>query len=200
MMIGVIYKYTSKDGKVYIGQTKNPVRRKCQHKNSKDSSYFHKAIQKYGFDYFTYEELFRAEFKDTSTLKSVLDKQEDYYINLYNSTDRNFGYNLRNGGTNGYSHSEETRRKISEGNKGKTLPEEQRKKISESLKGRKRPDLSQANSKTVYQYDKNYNLIQIWNSTKEAGENGYTQANISACCLGKRQTHKGFIWSYKLLN
>lgn len=51
-------------------------------------------------------------------------------------------------------------------------------------------------SKTVYQYDKDYNLIKIWYSAAEAGRNGFSSGHISACCLGKRKFHKGFIWSH----
>ena len=51
-------------------------------------------------------------------------------------------------------------------------------------------------SKTVYQYDKDYNLIKIWYSAAEAGRNGFSSAHVSACCLGKRKFHKGFIWSH----
>ena len=51
-------------------------------------------------------------------------------------------------------------------------------------------------SKMVYQYDKDYNLIKIWYSAAEAGRNGFSSAHVSACCLGKRKFHKGFIWSH----
>ena len=54
-------------------------------------------------------------------------------------------------------------------------------------------------SKTVYQYDKDYNLINIWASTKECYINGFSSSHISACCLGKEKFHKGFIWSYEEL-
>ena len=61
-------------------------------------------------------------------------------------------FNFTNGGdgSNGFKHSLETRKKISELQKGKNhpnygkhLPQETRKKISETLKGRKRPDQSE---------------------------------------------------------
>ena len=55
-------------------------------------------------------------------------------------------------------------------------------------------------SKKVYQYDLQGNLIKIWISTNEAGRNGYEAKNISACCLGKRKKHKGYIWSYEELS
>ncbi len=55
-------------------------------------------------------------------------------------------------------------------------------------------------SKTVYQYDKEYNLVNVWDSISEAGRNGFGFKNISACCLGFQKTHKGFIWSYTELS
>ena len=54
-------------------------------------------------------------------------------------------------------------------------------------------------SKKVYQYDKDYNLINVWDSVSEVGRNGFDKANISKCCLGKQKFHKGFIWSYEEL-
>ena len=54
-------------------------------------------------------------------------------------------------------------------------------------------------SKKVYQYDLHGNLIKEWSSVAEAGRNGFDNANISKCCLGKRKFHKGFIWSYEEL-
>lgn len=51
-------------------------------------------------------------------------------------------------------------------------------------------------SKKVYQYDKNLNLIKIWNSTAECGRNGYNQGNVSSCCLGDLKHYKGYIWKY----
>ena len=51
-------------------------------------------------------------------------------------------------------------------------------------------------SKQVYQYDKNHNLIKIWQSVMECGRQGFDQGNISKCCLGKRKSHRGYIWSY----
>lgn len=52
-------------------------------------------------------------------------------------------------------------------------------------------------SKKVFQYTKNNELVNTYQSTKQAAiETGYAQSNISACCLGKRKTCKGYIWSY----
>ena len=54
----------------------------------------------------------------------------------------------------------------------------------------------QDQSKQVYQYDKDGNLIKIWESANECKRNGFKQSAVSACCLGKRKSHKGYIWSY----
>jgi len=34
-------------------------------------------------------------------------------------------------------------------------------------------------------------------SMAEAGRQGFNQSTISACCLGKQNTHKGFTWNFK---
>lgn len=53
-------------------------------------------------------------------------------------------------------------------------------------------------SKKVLQYDKNMNLIKIWNSSKEASEKtGYNAPSLRACLSGRTQTSKGYIWKYK---
>lgn len=57
-----------------------------------------------------------------------------------------------------------------------------------------------ARCKKVYQYDKNLNLIKEWNSTKQCKEGKFNQSCISECCLGKRKTHKGYIWSYERID
>lgn len=52
-------------------------------------------------------------------------------------------------------------------------------------------------SKQVYQYDKNMNLIKIWESTQECARNGFSGSHISECCYGLRKHSNGFIWSYE---
>lgn len=55
-------------------------------------------------------------------------------------------------------------------------------------------------SKKVYQYDLNLNFLKEWPSTKECDKYGFCSKHISACCIGKRKTHKGSIWSYTKLD
>lgn len=52
-------------------------------------------------------------------------------------------------------------------------------------------------SKQVAQIDKNTGeIIKIWESTMECERNGFNSGNISKCCNGKRNSHKGYIWKY----
>ena len=51
--------------------------------------------------------------------------------------------------------------------------------------------------KKVYQYDKNYNLINIFKSATEAAQKTNTPiSKISAVCNNHRKTANGYIWSY----
>lgn len=95
--------------------------------------------------------------------------------------------------------SEETKKKISESNKGKYHTEETKKKMSEHKKGNKHK-LGKYNnpkmSKQVAQYTLDGELVKIWESARECERNGFNQGSVSACCRGERNTHKGYIWKY----
>lgn len=128
-----LYKITNKiNGKCYIGQAKDYKSRMSAHKTKKCSTAISYAIQKYGWDNFDKEIL--GIYED-----SVIDIMEVDTIIFYNSIAPN-GYNLDSGGcackslhettkqkiresvkrTN-YQHTEDARKRISEGNKGKQL-------------------------------------------------------------------------------
>jgi group I intron endonuclease len=139
--------------KVYVGQTSQNVKRRWKNgSNYKDCSYFYNAIQKYGWDNFEHIILKENLSHDEANY------WEAYYINLYNSNNREFGYNLESGGCKnqrvseytkakirkamlgennpfyGKCHSEKSKAKMSEAHKN--ISEETRRKISESLKNR----------------------------------------------------------------
>ena len=69
--------------------------------------------------------------------------------------------------------------------RGKKHSEERKEKIGAAL------------SKAIQTLDKDGNVVMEFPSTMEAGRQGFDQSAVSACCLGKRKTHKGFIWCYK---
>ena len=50
-------------------------------------------------------------------------------------------------------------------------------------------------SKQVCAY-KNGELVFTFPSTNEAKRQGFNQGAVSACCIGKRKSHKGYEWRY----
>jgi hypothetical protein len=52
-------------------------------------------------------------------------------------------------------------------------------------------------AKKTYQYDKDNNLIKVWNYRNEAAlALNINPSNISACCYGKRKYAGGYKWNY----
>lgn len=109
--MGCIYCSTNKvNGKIYIGKTINALEyRKAQHKRNRNKTYFCKAIKKYGFENFVFESIFESD--DEEELLYI----EKVYIALFDSSNKNIGYNLTVGGNgvSGLKHSEESRHKMS---------------------------------------------------------------------------------------
>ena len=74
---------------------------------------------------------------------------------------------------------------------GKHHTEETRKKISENKKGKNK------NSKKIIQYDKQMNIIKIWDYIRQASESlNIDESAISKCCRGKLKSTGGYIWKY----
>ena len=140
-----IYKIVNKfDGKLYIGSSVDVERRFKTHKDELNSGkhnnkHLQNAWNKYGaenFDFLIIEELFTAD--------DLRDK-ETYYIQKYNCTNHDIGYNMLNNSNIGLgvSVSEEVKRKISEackgcknGNYGKRRTEEQKKYMRDKRWGK----------------------------------------------------------------
>lgn len=95
-MEGIIYKYTDKDGKVYIGQTINEEERILAHysaaKNLSDKSRFHTALREKNFE-FDYSVIVRIQSDNKQDLKDSLDMLECYYIYRYRANNPFYGYN-----------------------------------------------------------------------------------------------------------
>lgn len=109
-----VYKHTSPSGKVYIGITsKKPPRRWSNGRGYINNDYFTKAIQKYGWSSFTHEILFENLSKEEAESKEI------ELIAFYKSDIRKYGYNIQHGGNSIGKHSEETKIKIGNANKGR---------------------------------------------------------------------------------
>ncbi len=103
MRSGVIYLYTFPNGKVYVGQTRrDPKVRHREHLDPKigpTNSAFWKAYQEQGEP--KYEILETHQFENVEELIDVLNERETYYINFYQSTNTEHGYNVKPSGTVG---------------------------------------------------------------------------------------------------
>lgn len=136
--MGYIYLRTNKiNGKKYVGQVTTKRFKARQNKwNNLNQPYagnvINNARKKYGIDAFDFEIL--KECKDEE-----LDYWEKYYIKELNTKVPN-GYNMTDGGeaswVKGKHLSEEWKRKIGEGNKGKKRSTEAKRKWSEAHKGK----------------------------------------------------------------
>lgn len=116
MFKGIIYKYTSPSGKVYIGQTtKEKNRRKDFLNTSKEYSgpKINRARNKYGIENFEYEVIFRVESFIEDEVKSILNEKEIQYIKLFDSFENGYNSDL-GGGSATYKRTEESCKKLSE--------------------------------------------------------------------------------------
>lgn len=124
---GVIYLLEFPNGKVYIGQTIQCLKRRInQHRyESNKCSKVHNAVNKY--------KEFKVSLLEENLTIGQLNSFEAYYIKLFNSNAED-GYNLESGGKN-KKHSEESKKKMSKAKKGQTFSDAHKDKISESNKG-----------------------------------------------------------------
>lgn len=126
-----VYKLTAPSGKVYIGITMQPLKKRFNNGHGyKKCHAIYAAIKKYGWKNFTHEILFDNLTKETAELKEI------ELISFYKSNQKQYGYNIENGGNVTGTHSEETKRKISEGNKGKIVSAETREKLKKANMGK----------------------------------------------------------------
>lgn len=148
----MIYQITNLiNEKVYIGQTSNDLKRRiCSYlstvRNPRPSKLrIIQAFKKHGFENFKFEVI------DHATNPTDLDAKEIYWIQIYNSTEYENGYNMAVGGKNiwlnpgirekiiakrkGRKHTQETKNKIAASLKGHSFSEETLRKMSEKKKG-----------------------------------------------------------------
>ena len=215
--IYTIYKHTNKiNGKVYIGQTNQEPSRRWKNGNGyRNQDYFWNAIQKYSWGGFEHEILFSNLTHDEADMK------EKELISFYKSNDRQYGYNIANGGNSigkhseetkikikkastGRKHTEETKEKMSKAKKGKESSfkgkkhtEEAKRKSSESHKGRKNSYLVERNkvfnarATSIVQLDSDGKLINEFKSIRDAS----SKTNINRLCIANvckgKQNHAG---------
>jgi len=119
---------------------------------------------------------------------------------------KNKGYILTNiiecgvkAGTTGMKHSEESKRKISEGLKGHISPNKGKKQSKETC-DKKSKSMMGVMNKSILQYDLQDNFIKEWSSISEAYlslNKKITNGCINLACKGKIKTAFGYKWKYK---
>lgn len=130
-VIGIYGLRNKTTGKWYIGQSWDIHNRwKAYRKmRCKPQRKLYAAILKYGIDDFEMSIL-----RQTCPSQIVLDRVETELIKQYDSIEN--GYNIKLGGHRG-RHSEETKKRIGEGNIGKVMSEESKEKCRQSRLGQK---------------------------------------------------------------
>lgn len=203
------------NGKKYIGQSVNILNRWRQHKNELNNNihfndYLQKSWNKYGEDNFSFYVL---EFCDIINL----DNLEVYYIGLYETLNRDKGYNLTSGGTDNKTYSEETCAKISNSLKGHEVSFESRIKISKNhadvsgdkngMYGRRHSEeakqrVSQANKGKISARRNRCNVrcVELDRTFDDATMAGkilnLDSGAILKCCRGERKTCGNYHWEF----
>ena len=204
-MAYTVYVLRDEDGKVYVGATSQPVKRRWNHGNG----YRHHPelwlkIQVQGW------ETIHKEIAAKGLDKSSASRLEQELIERYDSTNPTKGYNRDLGGlTNEKLVSVPTRQKISSSlmgehhpRYGKHLSEEHRSKIAESNRGLKRSKntctkMGEAHEKPVAQYSMDGCLIAVFESGRKAAiATGVQASHISKVCKHQRVTAGGYKWCY----
>lgn len=201
--------------KKYIGQSNNIEYRWKQHKyelnrGCHDNDYLQKSWNKYGRDNFNF---YILELCDVS----MMDELEVYYIDLYQTLNRDNGYNLTSGGGANKKYSKEVCEKISQALMGHQVSSETRQKVSEHhadvsgtnhpMYGRKHSEeakekmrqagFGRPSSRKILNSVLCVELNIVFENATDAGKQLHLDSSaILKCCRGERKTCGGYGWSF----
>ena len=171
----IVYIHINKaNGKRYYGTTgeNNPNRRWKNGKGYNHNEDFTNDINKYGWENFEHIVIARGLTEEEAKFLEI------ELIREFDTTNREYGYNITNGGE---IPTEEHRKKISESNKGK----------NNSMYGMARENHPMATK--IYCKE----LDMYFDTVKQASEYiGRSISSISHCLRGRQKTCKGMHWLY----
>jgi len=201
-----VYKHISPSEKIYIGVTKQSLKKRWGKNGEgyKTQTYFYRAIKKYGWENFRHEILYTDLTKDEAC------EMEIKLIALYESDNKEKGYNCYPGGEigpAGRSLSKETREKMSKARKGKKFSDEHKQKIADSRKGvyvstnapwygkKHTEDYKRKMSKPIICIETG---IFYYGTRDAEKQTGIAHTGISQACKinGKQKTAGGYHWCY----
>lgn len=208
-----IYKITNLiNNKIYIGETVRDIDvRWNEHKsvslNERGHGYnyhLHNAIRKYGIENFIIEEIEQCDDEKRF-------ERETYYIQLYNSNNKENGYNyvVEGEGASPYL----TQDFLDAWNEGLRIQQIAEKLgchyatvskrllangiTEEDIKERHKDFLVERDGKPVLQYSLKGEFIKEFPSTGACGKEGFQQSAICCVCNQKQKSAYGFLWKYK---
>ncbi len=218
-----VYRHISPSGKVYIGITSRDPKLRWGHGCNYNNCIFANAIKKYGWNNIVHQIMFTGLSEDRA--KNLEISLIRHYKNL------GISYNMTDGGSGiigiphtqkwldavrkcwtGRHHTEETKRKISEANKGNQAAKGMhwskesiaKRTATRKINGQKRrmdrEELAKIKQKSakvipVKQYTLDGEFVNEYYSMSEAGRiNNISPHQISECCSGKHRQAKGYIW------
>lgn len=170
-----IYIHVNKvNNKVYVGKSGRKVKYRwgvdgSGYLRGSDQKYFANAIRKYGWDGF-----YHFIIWDNCLTSDEANYWERELIRLYRSNDPTRGYNMTVGG---------------DGCPGRAVSEETREKLKESL----------IKHRNIRQYDKNGNLIKVWDTVEDILEYFKTKSSSSLYnhLNGHGKSFYGFVFRYE---
>lgn len=214
--MGIIYKYTSPSGKSYIGKTIYSQKERAGKNGEKykGCTAFYNAIQKYGWNNFSYDIL-------EECVNEKLGEREAYYISYFNTQVPN-GYNVRDESPNCRTWSKTVYQFSQDGvllKEYDSLTEAAHDNkcsiasLSEVCTGRKQTCLGYVwvyqpifpgfkknhRNKIVYQFDEQGNLIREFETVKNAANFNKFPLHQIYSCANKNHTKRvnGYIFTYE---
>lgn len=187
-----VYIHIFPNGKVYIGITSlRTWERWCGGHGYDEQPLMRQAIKKYGW-----KNIKHSVIADGLTQREA-EAMEIELIKKYKSTNRKHGYNISNGGSTSGKFTEETRRKMSENQRGeknnfygKHLSEEHKNKIRER---RKELGYEPVNKRRVLCVETGIIYESTAQATRDTGIHNYA---IRRVCYGERKSAGGYHWKY----